>query len=102
MAYVKPKYTFTTTFINNLKTRIGVDFTEDVEAYIRMMMDNIKPHKKVDNKNRHSEYFTFFIEDVLTTIVCDDISKKVVTCFEETHWRFSKYALKKQLYKRKR
>ena len=64
MAYVKPKYTFTTTFINNLKTRIGVDFTEDIEAYIRMMMDNTKPHKKVDNKNRHSEYFTFFIYPV--------------------------------------
>ena len=51
MGYVKPKYTFTVTFINNLKTRIGVDFTEDVEAYIRMMMENTKPHKKVDNKN---------------------------------------------------
>lgn len=82
------KYVFTKTFIENLKSRIGVDFNEDNEAYIRMMMENTKPHKKVDNKNRYSEYFTFFIEDVLTTIVCDGHSKKVVTCFEETHRRF--------------
>lgn len=82
------KYVFTKTFIENLKSRIGIDLNEDNEAYIRMMMENTKPHKKIDNKNRHSEYFTFFIEDILTTIVCDGISKKVVTCFEETHRRF--------------
>ena len=73
MAYVKPKYTFTTTFINNLKTRIGVDFTEDVEAYIRMMMDNTKPHKKVDNKKDCGEKFhnPFYYLQILKDLIRD-------------------------------
>ena len=44
-------------------------------------------YRKIDNKGRDSEYFTFRIQGILVTIVCDARTHKVLTGIIETHNR---------------
>jgi len=80
-------YQFTAYFFKVFASRTGLELTEDNKALILSVCQNTEPHKKIDNKGRYSEYFTFRIENKLITIVCDAKTKKIVTCILETHRR---------------
>lgn len=60
---------------------------EDISAYIKSICENTEPYTKIDNKGRHSEYFTFRLENKLITLVCDADSKVIITAIIETHNR---------------
>lgn len=81
------KYSFSKYFLDIFEQRIGFKLSDDDKAYILMICKNIKPHKKIDNKGRNSEYFTFRLKDTLITIVCDGNTHKIITCIKETHLR---------------
>lgn len=81
------KYSFSKYFLDIFEQRIGFRLSQDDKAYIMMVCTNTKPHKKIDNKGRNSEYFTFRLKDILITIVCDGNSHKIITCIKETHKR---------------
>lgn len=78
-------YSFTRYFESVFKERTGLELSEDVRAEIMANIKNITPHKKVDNKGRYSEYFTFLLCNELITFVCDAHTHKVITCVKETH-----------------
>lgn len=80
-------YKFTKTFTVNLKKNTGIDADSDTLAFISAVVNSTVPYKKIDNKGRHSEYFTFMLNDVLVTIVADGITKKILTGVIETHQR---------------
>lgn len=79
------KYQFTSYFCSVFNERTGVELTEDNKAFIMSVVNTCEPHKKIDNKGRPSEYFTFRIEGVLITIVCDGNTHKIITVIKETH-----------------
>lgn len=81
------EYTFAKYFNKVFVERFGFNLDEDIIAYIKCICKNQEPHVKIDDKGRYSEYFTFRLNEKLITIVCDHITKKIVTCFEETHRR---------------
>ena len=84
----KPKrYSFTSYFIKVFSERIGFNLSDDDKAYILAICNSRTPHKKIDNKGRNSEYFTFRMNNVLITIVCDGDTHKIITCVQETHHR---------------
>lgn len=78
---------FAKSFGQNLKKNTGIGFDEDNAAYIKSVCENTEPYRKIDNKGRHSEYFTFRLADLLITVVCDGTSKKIITAVIETHKR---------------
>lgn len=80
-------FCFIKTFAKNLKKNTGISPNNDNLAYIKMMLQNISPYTKYDNKGRHSSYYTFRLEEKLITVVVDADSKKVVTAVLETHNR---------------
>jgi hypothetical protein len=80
-------YTLTKYFKNIFPERIGIELTEDVIAEILAKCNTIKPHRKIDNKNRNSEYFTFYIKDKYVTIVADSKTKKLITVVLEIRHR---------------
>lgn len=79
------RYIFTGYFYKVFEERIGYKLTDDLKAEIRANIASSTPHKKIDNKGRFSEYFTFLLCDKLITIVCDGLSHKIITCIIETH-----------------
>lgn len=81
------RYKFVKSFGKNLKKNTNIDFTEDNAAYIKSICENTEPYTKIDNKGRHSSYFTFRLEDILITVVCDADSKVIITAIIETHNR---------------
>lgn len=81
------KYTFTNYFNKVFQERTGLELNEDRQALILMACQNYKPHRKIDNKGRNSEYFTIRIDERLVTIVCDSVTHKIITCIIETHNR---------------
>ena len=81
------RYKFTKSFGNNLFKNTGLSLTEDNAAYIKSICENTEPYTKIDNKGRHSEYFTFRLEDKLITVVCDADTKIIITAVIETHNR---------------
>lgn len=83
---VRP-YTFTRTFHEKFLERLGEELTDDNQAYILAQLAIGSPHRKIDDKGRHSEYFTFDLHGVLVTVVCDQINHKVLTVVKETHNR---------------
>lgn len=83
----KKRYKFTRSFPNNLLKNTGIQLDEDGKAFIKSICENTEPYTKIDNKGRHSEYFTFRMDDKLITIVCDADSKFIITGIIETHDR---------------
>ena len=83
---IKP-YQFTQTFLKKFPEHTGIEVTEDVLAEIKASLSMTTPHRKIDNKGRDSEYFTFCLQGVLVTIVCDAETHKVLTGVIETHNR---------------
>ena len=81
------KYEFTSYFFKVFKERTGFDLTEDNQAYILSVCNTCKPHAKIDDKGRSSEYFTMRLEDRLITVVCDGKTHKIITVIIETHHR---------------
>lgn len=81
------RYSFSKYFLDIFEQRIGFTLTDDDKAYILGVCYQCTPHKKIDNKGRNSEYFTFRLNDTLITIVCDGESHKIITCIKETHNR---------------
>ena len=79
------RYTFTGYFHKVFADRVGIELTDDLKAEIRANIATLKPHKKIDDKGRASEYFTFLLCDKLLTIVCDGFTHKIITCIIETH-----------------
>jgi len=80
-------YTFTSSFESAFKKNLKRDLDEDTRALILMVCSNTEPHKKVDDKNRKSAYFTCTINEQLVTIVCDYEKKKIVTAIKEIYKR---------------
>lgn len=80
-------YTFTKSFGANLQKNTNLKFNEDNAAYIKLVCNTTEPYRKIDEKGRNSEYFTFLLEDILITVVCDGHSKKIITAIIETHKR---------------
>lgn len=80
-------YSFTKVFKERFEERLNEAFTEDNQAYILAQISLGTPHRKIDNKGRYSEYFTFIINEKLVTIVCDQISHKIITLILELHER---------------
>lgn len=80
-------YKFSKNFASNLLKNTGIILNEDNAAYIKSICENTEPYRKIDNKGRRSEYFTFRMEDKLVTLVCDAGKKLIVTCIIETHDR---------------
>ena len=80
-------YSFTKSFYARFPEHTGIELTEDSLAEIKAILENTKPYRKIDNKGRDSEYFTFRIQGVLVTVVCDARSHKVLTGVLETHNR---------------
>jgi hypothetical protein len=85
--YQTKPYKFTQTFIKNFEERLNIKFTEDNQAYILAQLSTGNPHRKIDDKGRFSEYFTFSIDGKLVTVVCDQNNHKVLTIIIETHKR---------------
>ena len=83
---VKP-YQFTPSFLKRFPEHTGISITEDILAEIKASMSTMIPYRKIDNKGRDSEYFTFCLQGVLVTIVCDAITHKILTGIIETHNR---------------
>lgn len=81
-------YTFSKSFGNNLHKNTNIEPNEENLAYIKANCEVIVPHKKIDNKGRHSAYFTFSICNQLITVVADERKKLLVTAVIETHRRF--------------
>ena len=81
------RYFFIKRFGEFLYKNTGLKFTEDLRAYILANVNVTNPHKKIDNKGRYSEYYTFPYENVLLTIVVDGNTKKILTAVIETHRR---------------
>lgn len=81
------RYSFTKYFYKVFQERVGEELDEDTRAYILSVCTNTKPHKKVDNKGRYSEYFTMRVDSHLITVVCDANTHKIITCILETHHR---------------
>lgn len=84
---IKKLYKFTKSFPNNLYKNTGIQLDDDGAAYIKSICENTKPYTKIDNKGRHSEYFTFRFCEKLITVVCDADSKYIITAIIETHDR---------------
>ena len=80
-------YEFTKYFEKIFKEHTGINLDEDTRAQIMANIKNITPHKKIDDKGRYSEYFTFRLNDKLVTIVCDAHTHKIITGILETHYR---------------
>lgn len=80
-------YRFIKSFPDNLFRNTGIQLDGDGEAYIKSICESTKPHTKIDNKGRNSEYFTFLFQDVLITVVCDANTKYIITGVIETHNR---------------
>jgi hypothetical protein len=84
----KPKpYQFTKIFLKKFPEHTGIEITEDVLAEIKASINATEPHRKIDNKGRDTEYFTFRLQGVLVTIVCDTNTHKILTGIIETHNR---------------
>lgn len=81
------RYSFTKYFYKVFSERVGGNLDEDSRAYILSVCQNSQPHRKIDNKGRHSEYFTMRVDDKLITVVCDADTHKIITCVLETHHR---------------
>lgn len=79
------RYFFTSYFHKVFEERIGEELTSDLKAEIRANIAAMTPHKKIDNKGRPSEYFTFLICGKPVTLVCDGLTHKIITCVIETH-----------------
>lgn len=73
----------------------GIQLTNDVKLFILEKCNTIKPYRIIDNKGRDTEYFTFIMEGKLVTLVCDAITKRILTCVIETH---KKEKFKKIIY----
>lgn len=84
---IKKSYQFTKSFFIKFPEHTGIDLTEDTMAEIKAILENTEPYRKIDNKGRDSEYFTFRIQNKLVTVVCDARSHKVLTGIIETHNR---------------
>jgi hypothetical protein len=80
-------YKFSRNFEKNLLKNTGIVLTEDNAAYIKSVCKETEPYRKIDNKGRHSAYFTFRLEEKLVTLVCDEQKRLIVTCVIETHNR---------------
>lgn len=80
-------YQFTKSFLNRFPEHTGITLDTDTLAEIKAVLDVTTPYRKIDNKGRDSEYFTFRIQGVLVTIVCDARTHKVLTGIIETHNR---------------
>lgn len=81
------RYKFIRSFPDNMFRNTGITLDDDGKAYIKCVCENSEPHTKVDNKGRHSEYFTFTFQDTLITVVCDANTKFIITAVIETHKR---------------
>lgn len=81
------RYRFIKSFPENLLKNTGIHLDDDGEAYIKSICESTKPHTKIDNKGRNSEYFTFLFLDKLITVVCDANTKYIITAVIETHDR---------------
>lgn len=79
------KYYFTKHFHAIFLERIGETLTEDLKAEIRANIAELRPHKKIDNRGRPSEYFTFIICGKPVTFAVDGITHRIKTCIIETH-----------------
>ena len=80
-------YKFIKSFPDNILKNTGIHLSEDDKALILSICENTEPHRKVDNKGRYSEYFTFKLRDILITVVCDANTKCIITAVLETHNR---------------
>lgn len=80
-------YSFVKSFEDNFTKNTGLTLSGDDFAYIKSICENTEPYRKIDNKGRDSEYFTFLLNKVLITVVCDAKSKKILTAVIETHNR---------------
>lgn len=83
----KPSYEFAKIFFDRFPKHTGIAINEDVLAEIKASMSMTEPYRKIDNKGRDSEYFTFRLCGVLVTIVCDAENHKILTGIIETHER---------------
>lgn len=80
-------YSFIKSFPRNFKKNIGIEPSSDDLAYIKSVCEGTEPYRKVDNKGRNSEYFTFLLNDTLVTVVCDACTKRILTAVIEVHNR---------------
>lgn len=81
-------YKFSQTFGQNLFKNTKIEPNEENLAYIKANCEVVEPHRKIDNKGRHSAYFTFRLGNQLITVVADEKRKLIVTAVIETHRRF--------------
>ena len=72
------RYSFTNYFYKVFYERVGIELDDDTRAYILSVCQNSKPHRKIDNKGRNSEYFTMRVNDQLITVVCDGIHTRLL------------------------
>lgn len=86
-AIAKKRHKYASSFFHNFYKNTGLELDSDDKAYILSICNETEPYSKIDNKGRHSEYFTFSVKNVLVTIVCDSISKVIITGVLETHNR---------------
>ena len=80
-------YEFTNYFYKVFRERVGIKLNSEIKMYILDTCNTYRPHRKIDNKGRDSEYFTMRINNKLITIVCDGTTHKIITCVVETHHR---------------
>ena len=79
-------YHYTRYFSTIFEDRTGIPFSQCIWKEILTGIAHVnKPHCKVDNKGRYSEYMTFTIQGVLITFVFDGHTHKLITCIKETH-----------------
>lgn len=79
-------YSYTHYFTSVFESRTGIEFTPAIWQEIQANIARVnKPHCKVDNKGRYSEYMTFTVKGVLITFVFDGNTHKLITCIKETH-----------------
>lgn len=85
-------YSFTQYFFRKYSELFNSQLNEDEIALLLANCNNTEGFKKIDDKGRHSEYFTLYIKENLVTIVCDYKSQKIITCIKETRIRKTSYA----------
>ncbi len=80
-------YQFTQTFLKRFPENTGISLDDDILMEIKASIATMNPYRKIDNKGRDSEYFTFSICGILVTIVCSADTHKILTGIIETHDR---------------
>lgn len=79
------RFKFTNYFRQVFEERVGLQLDEDLSSIVLANLQTVVPHKKIDNKGRNSEYYTFVVEEKLITCVVDGNTHKVITCVLEDH-----------------